>query len=414
MKKIEGGVCAAKGFSAAAAAAGIKYQGRDDMAMIWSDEPCEIAGTFTTNVVKAAPVIWDRDIVESGRKVRAAVVNSGIANACTGAEGREICDATAEAAACVLQCEKEDVLLGSTGVIGMQIPLERIVAGVEALAPKLDRSPEAGLAAERAIMTTDTVPKQAAVTFELPSAGHAGETVTVTVGGMTKGSGMIHPNMCTMLAYVTTDCAISKEMLTKATKAAIDDSFNMVSVDGDTSTNDTFLVFANGLAGNACIDREGEAFETFCGALNTVCMSLARQMAADGEGATALMEVRVRNAADVKSAKILAKSVVGSLLTKAAVYGHDANWGRILCALGYAGVDFDPENVDLYLASGAECAHIFSHGSACDYSEEKATAILSQPEVIITADMHQGGAEATAWGCDLTHEYVNINADYRS
>ena len=412
MKKIEGGVCAAKGFSAAAAAAGIKYQGRDDMAMIWSEEPCEVAGTFTTNVVKAAPVIWDRDIVESGRKVCAAVVNSGIANACTGAEGREICDATAEAAACVLQCEKEEVLLGSTGVIGMQIPLEKIVAGIEELAPKLERSPEAGLAAERAIMTTDTVPKQAAVTFE--AAGRDGGKVTITVGGMTKGSGMIHPNMCTMLAYVTTDCAISKEMHTKAAKAAIDDSFNMVSVDGDTSTNDTFLVFANGLAGNACIDREGEAFEAFCGALNTVCMSLARQMAADGEGATALMEVTVKNAADVKSAKTLAKSVTGSLLTKAAVYGHDANWGRILCALGYAGVDFDPENVDLYLASAAGEAHIYSRGSACDYSEEEATAILSQPEVTITADMHQGEACATAWGCDLTHEYVNINADYRS
>ena len=412
MNIIEGGVCSAKGFLAAAAAAGIKYQSRDDMAMIFSEAPCEVAGTFTTNVVKAAPVIWDRDIVESGRTVRAAVVNSGIANACTGAEGREICDATAEAAACVLQCEKEEVLLGSTGVIGMQIPLEKIVAGVEALAPKLDRSPEAGLSAERAIMTTDTVPKQACVTFE--AAGNDGGTVTVTVGGMTKGSGMIHPNMCTMLAYVTTDCAITKEMLTKATKAAIDDSFNMVSVDGDTSTNDTFLVLANGLAGNAVIDREGPDFTAFCEALHAVCMSLARQMAADGEGATALMEVTVKNAADVKSAKILAKSVVGSLLTKAAVYGHDANWGRILCALGYAGVDFDPENVDLYLTSAAGEAHIFSHGSACDYSEEQATAILSEPEVTITADMHQGEAEATAWGCDLTHEYVNINADYRS
>ena len=384
------------------------------MAMIWSDEPCEIAGTFTTNVVKAAPVIWDRDIVESGRKVRAAVVNSGIANACTGAEGREICDATAEAAACVLQCEKEDVLLGSTGVIGMQIPLERIVAGVEALAPKLDRSPEAGLAAERAIMTTDTVPKQAAVTFELPSAGHAGETLTVTVGGMTKGSGMIHPNMCTMLAYVTTDCAISKEMLTKATKAAIDDSFNMVSVDGDTSTNDTFLVFANGLAGNACIDREGEAFETFCGALNTVCMSLARQMAADGEGATALMEVHVRNAADVKSAKILAKSVVCSSLTKAAVFGCDANWGRILCALGYSGVQFDPDKTDLYFENDEKKILIFHNGSAADYSEEEATQMLSGDKVRIVSDMNMGEASATAWGCDLTYDYVKINADYRS
>ena len=403
----DGGVCSALGFKAASAAARIRYKGRDDMALIYSEADCIAAGTFTSNVVKAAPVIWDRDIVEAGTPVRAAVVNSGIANACTGEEGREACLRTAEAAAAALGIGKDQVLIGSTGVIGMQLPLEKISAGISEMAGKLERSEDAGLAAEKAIMTTDTKPKQACVRLEIGGK-------TVTVGGMAKGSGMIHPNMCTMLAYVTTDIAISRELLTKAAKASVADSFNMITVDGDTSTNDTFLVLANGMAGNDPVTEENEDYAAFRDALDAVTVSLARQMAGDGEGATALIEMRVTGAVDTAQAKILARSVVGSMLTKAAVYGHDANWGRILCALGYSGADFDPENVDLTIASAAGSILIYSGGKACDYSEEEATKILSEEEVTVTADMHMGTAEATAWGCDLTHEYVNINADYRS
>ena len=284
---------------------------------------------------------------------------------------------------------------------------ESITAGIELLAAGKAAGAEAGLAAAKAIMTTDTVSKQAAVTVEIGGK-------TVTVGGMCKGSGMIHPNMCTMLGFVTTDLNISKEMLTKAVKASVDDSFNMISVDGDTSTNDTLLVLANGLAGNEEITEEGEDFDLFCQALNEINTTLAKKMAGDGEGATALFETIVANAASKADAKILAKSVICSSLTKAAIFGHDANWGRILCALGYSGAKFDPENVDLYFQSKSGKIHIFGNGVACDYSEEEATKILSDPEVTVLVDMHMGDAQAAAWGCDLSYDYVKINADYRS
>ena len=407
MKIIDGGITSAKGFEAAGVEAGIKYKNRKDMALVYSVVPCKAAGTFTTNVVKAAPVLWDMKVVNESPFAQAVVVNSGIANACTGKQGMDCCQAEAECVGKVLGIPTESVLVASTGVIGMQMPVDRLCAGIEMLAQAKEATPEGGLAAAKAIMTTDTVHKQIAVTFEL-------DGKTVTVGGMCKGSGMIHPNMCTMLGFVTTDINISKEMLTKAVKADVKDTFNMISVDGDTSTNDTLLVLANGMAGNEEINKEGAAYDAFCEALNFVNTYLAKKMAGDGEGATALFEVQVINADTKENARTLAKSVICSSLTKAAIFGHDANWGRILCALGYSGVMFDPENVDLYFQSKSGKIAIFSEGVACDYSEEEATKILSDEEVTALVDMHMGDESATAWGCDLSYEYVKINADYRS
>lgn len=407
MKSIEGGVTAAKGFEAAGVEAGIKYHNRKDMALVYSTVPCKAAATFTTNVVKAAPVTWDREKVEQSPYVQAIVVNSGIANACTGEEGREYCRQTAEAAAECLQIPADSVLVASTGVIGMQLPIDRIRQGVKLLAQEKKTGAQAGTEAAEAIMTTDTVSKQVAVTFE------AGGK-TVTMGGMCKGSGMIHPNMCTMLGFVTTDLAISKELLTKALKENVKDTFNMISVDGDTSTNDTLLLLANGMAGNEEITEENEDYQKFKEALMYINTTLAKKMAGDGEGATALFEVQVIHAATKEDARILSKSVITSSLTKAAIFGHDANWGRILCALGYSGVQFDPEKLELYFQSKAGKMLIYKDGKAADYSEEEATKILSQPEVTALVDMKCGEAEATAWGCDLTYDYVKINADYRS
>ena len=407
MKVIAGGVTAPKGFLAADTAAGIKYQGRTDMAMVYSEADCTVAGTFTTNVVKAAPVIWDRDVVVKGGSARAIIVNSGIANACTGKEGMDICDATAKAAAQVLSIRPEQVCIGSTGVIGMQIPKDRIVEGVKALSTKLESGEEASLRAAKAIMTTDTVHKMIAVEIELSGK-------TVTIGAMTKGSGMIHPNMCTMLCYITTDAAITNEMLQKALSGSIQDSYNMISVDGDTSTNDTCLALANGLAQNPVIDCENEDYRTFCEALDYINIYLAKKMAADGEGATHLYEVIVNGAASKEKAVILAKSVVGSSLCKAAIYGKDANCGRFMCALGYAGVVFDPDLVDIYFESAAGSVLVVSQGSAPLFDEELAVAVLSEEAVTVRCEMHEGEASATAWGCDLTYDYVKINADYRS
>ena len=417
VKKIKGGVTSAKGFQAASAAARIKYQGRTDMAMIYSAAPCTAAGTFTRNVVKAAPVIWDRTLVRDGRPVHAVVVNSGIANACTGQEGLDYCRRTAEKAGDVLGIPAESVLLGSTGVIGFQLPVDRICAGVEALAGKLGGDASHGTDAAKAIMTTDTHEKEFACETEIGGK-------TVTVGGMAKGSGMIHPDMCTMLAYVTTDAAVEREVLQKAVSMIADETFNMISVDGDTSTNDTLLVLANGEAGNPAVtEADGPDYEALCEALTAVCRDLAMAMAADGEGATRLIEVNVTGMDTRDHARTLAKSVITSSLTKAAVFGKDANWGRILCALGYAGVEFDPGDLQLYFVDeegnvpGTGADHrllIYTDGAAADYSEETASALLGREKVTILAQFHMGAAEATAWGCDLTYDYVRINADYRS
>ena len=407
MEIITGGVTAAKGFLAAGVEAGIKYQNRKDMAMVYSKTPCRAAGVFTTNVVKAAPVLWDKEVVESEWEAQAIVVNSGIANACTGKLGYEYCRETAGAAADAMEISPQSVLICSTGVIGMQLPMEKMTEGVRMLAKAIKPGEEAGTDAAKAIMTTDTRNKQVAVKVTIGGK-------EVTIGGMCKGSGMIHPNMCTMLAFVTTDVNISKKLLQEALSADVQDTFNMVSVDGDTSTNDTLLVLANGQAGNPEITEKGADYDTFVEALHYVNETLAKKIAGDGEGATALFEVKVIHADNKGDAKTLAKSVITSSLTKAALFGHDANWGRILCALGYSGAKFDPEAIELYLESSAGKILIFKDGMAADYSEEEATRILSCSEVTALVDMKMGEAEATAWGCDLTYDYVKINADYRS
>ena len=407
MFTIDGGVTAPEGFKASSCAAGIKYEGRTDMAMLWSDAPCTAAGVYTSNLVKAACVQWDKAITESNEKVSAVVINAGIANACTGKLGLQYCEETAKAVSEEKGVPVKSVLTASTGVIGKQLPIEKIVNGTAVLCETLDGSIEAGTLASKAIMTTDTVNKEVAVSFEIGGK-------TVKMGGMCKGAGMIHPNMCTMLGFITTDCAIDKSLLQKALSENVVDTFNMVSVDGDTSTNDTLVVLANGLSGNPVIDSEGADYETFKAALFEVMKTLSKKMAADGEGATAMLEVNVINAKTKAQARKLAKSVICSSLTKAAIYGHDANWGRILCAFGYSGEIFDPENVTLSFEGDGDSILIFENGVGTDFSEEKATKILSSKEVKVIADFHLGTENATAWGCDLTHEYVSINADYRS
>lgn len=407
MEWIAGGITAAKGFLAAGVQACVKYENRKDMAMLYSQAPCRVAGVFTSNVVKAAPVLWDRRVVESGQDVHALVVNTGIANACTGNEGFACCEQTAETVGEALGILPQNVLIGSTGVIGMPLPMDRIVAGAKKAAAALKEGSQAGHDAACAIMTTDTLPKEAAVCVTI-------DGKKVTLGGMCKGSGMIHPNMCTMLAYVATDADISKELLQEALSEDVKDTFNMISVDGDTSTNDTLLVLANGQAGNAPITQKGEAYELFCAALHQLNETLAKKIAGDGEGATALFEVKVAHADTKENARKLARSVVSSNLTKAAIFGHDANCGRIMCALGYSGVCFDPQKVELWLSGSAGKILTYQDGVAVDFDEKEATRILSCPEVTAYVDMKAGDFEAAAWGCDLTYDYVKINADYRS
>ncbi|MCR4732947.1 MAG: bifunctional glutamate N-acetyltransferase/amino-acid acetyltransferase ArgJ [Lachnospiraceae bacterium] len=408
MEKIQGGATAAKGFMAAHTAAGIKYKDRDDMALLYSKFPCKAAGTFTRNVVKAAPVLFDKKLVESSEHIQAVVINAGIANACTGEEGYGYCKRTAQVCEEVLGIEKNSTLVASTGVIGMQLPMEKLEAGIEVLAKGLEEGIPAGNAAARAIMTTDTKEKEVAVSITLS------DGTKVTIGGMAKGSGMIHPDMCTMLCFLTTDAVIGKELLSNALSSVVEDSFNMISVDGDTSTNDTCLLLSNGAAGNAEILEDTEDYQKFYEALNFVAQEIAKKMAGDGEGATALFEVLAKHCRSKQEAKIFAKSVITSNLTKAAIFGHDANWGRILCALGYSGCDFDPLKVDLTIESKAGKIKLVENGVALYYSEEEATKVLSQEKVTCICDMKQGSCQAYAWGCDLTYDYVKINADYRS
>lgn len=407
MKIINGGVTAAKGYQAASVAAGIKYQDRKDMALIYSEVPCTVAGTFTRNIVKAAPVRWDQEVVKNSKGVQAIIVNSGIANACTGVMGMENNKAMAEAVAEKLNLTADMVLTASTGVIGKQLNMEPVFNGINQLVSTLATTIEAGTLAAEAIMTTDTCKKELAVQFEI-------DGKTVTVGGMSKGSGMIHPNMGTMLAFLTSDVAISKELLQEALYEDVQCTYNMISIDGDTSTNDSCFLLANGLAGNTVITTKDDNYYRFVEVLNVVNTKLAKQMAGDGEGATKLLEVKVVNAVSKKEAVTLSKSVATSSLVKTAVYGNDANWGRILCALGYAGIDFNPEKVDLYIESVDGKLKLAEDGIEADYSEEDATKILSGKEVCVIIDMKMGEAMATAWGCDLTYDYIKINADYRS
>lgn len=406
-KNISGGVNAAKGFMANGLNAGIKNNVKKDMALVYSEKPCVAAGVFTTNKVKAAPVKWDYNVVHNSPYAQAVVINSGVANACTGEEGYGYCMDMAETVGNEMKLPKDAVLVASTGVIGRQLPMDIIKEGIKKLPKGLKPDEEAATLAAEAIMTTDTKSKQVAVNFEI-------DGKVVTVGGMCKGSGMIHPNMATMLCFITTDCMIKKDLLQKALSEIVNDTFNMISVDGDTSTNDSVLLLANGMAENKIIDTEGENYKKFYEALYYIMEELSKKIAGDGEGCTCLFEVRVLNALTKEDAKTMAKSVVCSSLTKAAIYGHDANWGRILCAMGYSGAEFDPELVDIYFESACGRLQIVKDGRADDYSEEEATKILSKEHVIAICDCKQGTFNATAYGCDLTHEYVNINADYRS
>ena len=406
IKIIDGGVTVAKGYQAAGAEAGIKYQGRNDMALVYTETAAVCAGTFTTNVVKAAPVQWDKELVKQGKSVHAVVLNSGIANACTGEEGRKLNYAMAKAVADQFSIKPEEVLTASTGVIGMQLPEVPLQKGAALLKESLAATAEAGKSAAEAIMTTDTVSKQSSVTVEV-------EGQVFSIGGMCKGSGMIHPNMATMLSVTTTDVAVEQSVLQEMVSEIVADSFNMISVDRDTSTNDTYLVLANGESG-VKVEKGTKIYDAFREALAYVSTELAKKMAADGEGCTKLVEVTVKNCESKEKAKILAKSVITSNLVKTAMFGSDANWGRILCALGYAGVSFDPEIIDLTIMAKGESLNIVQNGVATGYSEEKATQLLSQEAVTVVCDMKEGNSEATAWGCDLTHEYVTINGDYRS
>lgn len=404
---INGGVCAANGFKASCCEANIKYKDRTDMAMVFSEKPCVCAGTFTTNVVKAACVQWDMKIVNSGKEVSAVVVNSGIANACTGKEGFDACEATSKAVEKNLGVSYDGVLVASTGVIGMQLPVDKLVKGVEKMSLKLEHSQNAGTAASKAIMTTDTINKEIAVEFEI-------DGKKVTLGGMSKGSGMIHPNMCTMLGFLTTDIAIEKTLLQDALSEVVKDTFNMITVDGDTSTNDSLVIMANGLAENKKITEKNDDYTVFLEALQFVCEFLAKKMAGDGEGATKLFEAKVINAKSKEDARILSRAIVGSNLSKAAIYGCDANFGRFLCAMGYSGAEFSQEDVELFFESKAGKMKVFDRGTPLDFDEEKAIEIMKCDEVTVFVDMHEGSDEATAWGCDLTYDYVKINADYRS
>ncbi|MCI6926140.1 bifunctional glutamate N-acetyltransferase/amino-acid acetyltransferase ArgJ [Butyricicoccus porcorum] len=408
MKKIEGGVCAATGFRAAALHCGVKTgspQEKNDLALIVSACPAATAATFTNNRVKAAPIYVCMEHLENG-VAQAIVANSGNANACA-PEGMENARRMAAAAAKVTGIEEDRVLVGSTGVIGQRLNIEAIEGSMEALAAKLSDSAEASVEANRAIMTTDLVEKTAAVEFDCGGK-------TCHMGGIAKGSGMIHPNMGTMLCFVTTDCAIDPSLLRTALQDVVERTFNRISVDGDTSTNDTCVVMANGMAGNQLIDWKDEAYHTFYAALEEVCLTLAKKMAADGEGASKLICCTVKNSRAEEYAERLAKAVIASSLVKAAMFGEDANWGRVLCAMGYSKAPFRPEYVTIGFSSAAGAVTVCEHGEGLDFDEDLAKKVLSEKEISIDIDIHEGDDQATAFGCDLTYDYVRINGDYRT
>ncbi len=402
MKIIEGGVCAAKGFKAGALHCGIrKSQTKKDLAMIRSDCLCNAAAVYTKNQVKAAPVLLTKEHLADG-KAQAVIINSGNANACA-PFGMEHARRQGLAAARALEVEEENVVVASTGIIGQTLPVEAIEAHAAEMKMKYDNS----LAAVEAIMTTDTKIKTFAVEFE------AGGTLC-HMGGICKGSGMIHPNMGTMLCFITTDCAISANMMKKALLFYVDKTFNRVTVDGDTSTNDMCVVMANGMAGNKEITEENESYDAYCEALHAVMKDLARKIAGDGEGASRLITCTVTGAEDEAKAEILAKSIASSSLTKAAMFGSDANWGRVLCAMGYSGVSFDTKAVQIEFASAEGCIAVCENGQGLDFDEALAKKILNQDEVEIRVSLKEGCGTATCWGCDLTYDYVRINGDYRS
>ncbi len=405
MKIIKGGITAPKGYKATAAKAKIKKNGQNDLALIYSQVDATAAGAFTTNVVKAAPVLWDEKVIKN--KIRGIVVNSGNANAATSKTGDEHTALEAETFAKCINANKEQILVASTGVIGVYLPIQNILETIQTAYKNLDFSLESGTLAAQAIMTTDTIKKEIAVEFEI-------DGVTVTMGAMAKGSGMIHPNMATLLSFVTTDADISQSLLEKAIKEAVVDSYNMISVDRDTSTNDTAIVLANGLAGNKKIDCEDENYKIFKDALKYISTELAKSMASDGEGATKFIEMNIKGAKTKQDARNLARTVVTSNLTKAAIFGEDANWGRVLAAMGYSGVKFDINKVKITFSSKKGEIVLIENGVPIKFDETLATRILSEHDIKINAYLYDGNEEATAWGCDLSYDYVKINGDYRS
>ena len=402
---IEGGVCAAKGFKANGLHCGIRKNDKKDLALIVSDVPCAAAAVYTTNLVKGAPLIVNREHLANGT-ARAVICNSGIANTCC-PDGLDTARQMAALAGEALGISAQDVLVGSTGVIGQPLNLSPIREAIPALVQGLEAGPDASDRAEQAIMTTDTRIKSAAVSFEI-------QGVICHLGGIAKGSGMIHPNMATMLVYLTSDAAITAEMLQKALAGDVKSTFNMTSVDGDTSTNDNVCILANGLAGNPLIKEENADFGVFMQALNTVTVALCRMIAGDGEGATKLLECRIAGALDEANAKKIAKSIITSSLVKSAMFGADANWGRILCAIGYADAKVDVNGVDVSFRSPAGKVDVCKLGMAIPFSEEEAKKVLLESEIEILVTLRDGDASAVAWGCDLTYDYVRINGDYRT
>lgn len=401
---IKGGVCAAKGFLASGIHCGIrKNRSKRDLSLIFSKVPASAAAIYTTNLVKGAPLTVTKQNISDG-KAQAMICNSGNANTCN-ANGIEIATEMCGCLADELGISASDVIVASTGVIGEPLPIEPIRVGMPALVGAL--SADGSLSAAEGIMTTDTIVKEVAVEFQIGGK-------TCRLGGIAKGSGMIHPNMATMLVFLTTDVAISSEMLSKALKSDVADTFNMVSVDGDTSTNDMVSILANGLALNTLIDTEGDDYNLFKSALNTVTTSLCRLIAGDGEGATRLLECKVVGAKEILSAKKIAKSVICSSLVKSMIFGADANFGRVLCAIGYSGVDVDTNAIDISFVSAKGKIDVCKDGHGIPFSEERAKEILLEKEIEILVCLHEGNAEATAWGCDLTYEYVKINGDYRT
>lgn len=408
MRKYKGNVTTPMGFQAAGVYAGIRKE-KKDIALVYSETPCVAGGTFTTNRVKAAPVVWDMQLLHNGVPKHAVVLNSGIANACMGQQGIDDNFRMAAKAAKELGITPEQVFTASTGIIGQPLPMDTVEKGIAQAAAELKAEEASGQAAAEAIMTTDTVCKTVACSFM-----DMDDEVEIHLGGMSKGSGMIHPNMATMLSVVTTDIAIDEGLLQEAVSSVVADTFNMISVDRDTSTNDTFLVLANGMAGNTKIVKKNKVYDDFVRALFVVCKDLAKKMAKDGEGATKLLEVKVRHAKTKRDAVLASKAVVSSNLVKAAFFGSDANWGRVLCAMGYSGADFDPEKVDISLIHEDDEVELVSQGRALPFSEEEATAMLSEEKVTFMINLNDGYEKATAWGCDLSYDYVKINGDYRS
>ena len=403
---IEGGVCAAQGFKAAGIHAGMRANpDKKDLALIVSDTICSAAAVYTKNAVKAAPILIDMKHLADGR-ARAIIVNSGNANACA-PHGEENAVRMCQAAAQAVGCSAEDIVVSSTGVIGQTINVGAIEAAVPSLYMQLEHTPAASLAAAHAIMTTDTVPKEVAAQVEIGGR-------VVKLGGIAKGSGMIHPNMGTMLCFITTDCAISADMIKQALLETVAVSFNRISVDGDTSTNDTCCILANGMAGNAEITEKGGDYTAFVAALKELCVTLARKMASDGEGAKHLITCHVQGAKDEKSAETISKSVISSTLTKAAIFGADANWGRVLCAMGYSGESFDPDRVDVHFASAAGDIEVCHQGRGLDFDEDLAKRILTEHDIEINIMMGEGNGACTCWGCDITYDYIKINGDYRT